>query len=148
MVFTGTFEHTIDSKNRLAVPAEVRAQVQRATGLGEGDPIRLVVTIGEGNSLRVYTEAGFEQRARRLRHMDVDKRKRSEFRRLMFARSQLMELDKQGRLLLPAALLKSSGLSGPVVLLGVEDHLEIRDREQWQRDVERSMDEFEEMFWD
>lgn len=148
MSFTGTFEHTIDSKNRLAIPAELRGQVQRECELGEGDTIRLVVTIGDNRSLRIYTEPGFEKRAERLRDMDVDRRKRTEFRRLMFARSQLTELDKQGRLLLPAQLLAWSGLSGPVVLLGVEDHLEVRDREQWQRELERNMDEFEEMFWD
>jgi len=150
LVFTGSFEHTIDSKNRLAIPAELRGQVQRECGLGEGDPIRLVVTIGEGQTLRIYTEAGFERRAQRLRDMDVDRRKRSEFRRLMFARSQLTELDRQGRLLLPPPLLSWAGFAGgqTVVLLGVEDHLEVLSREAWQHEAARGMDEFEEMFWD
>lgn len=148
MVFTGTFEHTIDSKNRLAIPSEVRSLVQREEGLGEGDPIRLVVTIGDGRSLRLYTEAGFERRAQELKQRQVDRRKLAEFRRVMFSLTQRQELDRQGRLLLPAELLKRSGLSGQVVLIGVDDHLEVRDGQSWRQQVDTKLEEYDELFWD
>ncbi len=146
MVFTGTFEHTIDSKNRLAIPSEIRSQVQREAGIGEGDPIRLVVTIGIGRSLSLYTEAGFEQRARELKGLTADRQKLNAFRRVIFSLSQRQELDRQGRLLLPAEMLRRTGLSGQVVLIGVDDHLEVRDRDEWRREVDAVLQESDELF--
>ena len=146
LVFTGTFEHTIDSKNRLAIPSEIRSLVQREAGVGEGDPIRLVVTIGAGRSLSLYTEAGFEQRARELKSLAADRQKLNAFRRVLFSLSQRLELDRQGRLLLPAELLRRTGLAGSVVLIGVDDHLEVHDRDQWRTDVDAVLNESTELF--
>ena len=146
LVFNGTFEHTIDSKNRLAIPSEVRSLVQREAGQGEGDPIRLVVTIGAGRSLSLFTEAGFEQRARELKALAADRQKLNAFRRVLFSLSQRLELDRQGRLLLPADMLRRTGLSGQVVLIGVDDHLELRDRDEWRREVDTVLKESDELF--
>ncbi|MCC6680139.1 MAG: hypothetical protein IT445_04470 [Phycisphaeraceae bacterium] len=146
MVFTGTFEHTIDSKNRLAIPSEIRSQVQREVGIGEGDPICLVVTIGIGRSLSLYTEAGFEQRARELKGLAADRQKLNAFRRVIFSLSQRQELDRQGRLLLPAEMLRRTGLGGQVVLIGVDDHLEVRDRDEWRREVDAVLMDSDDLF--
>lgn len=136
MVFTGTYEHTIDSKNRLAIPSDIRHQVQRQTGAAEGDAIYLYVTLGDDRTLSLYTEQGFEQRAKELDDSELDPTEVLEYERLLFSLARRVELDKQGRVRLPEALLKEADLGSEVVLLGVKDHLEVRDREQWQAHVQ------------
>ncbi len=135
MVFTGTYEHSIDSKNRLAIPSDIRHQIQRQMGAAEGDAIFLYVTLGEDQALALYTEEGFEQRARELDNSQLDAADLLAYERLLFSLARRVELDKQGRVRLPENLLKQSGLPAEVVLLGVKDHLEVRDREQWDDHV-------------
>jgi MraZ protein len=141
LVFTGTYEHTIDSKNRLAIPAEVRAQIQREAGTGEGETVYLYVTLGEGRTLALYTERGFEQRARELDSSELDAEQLLAYERLLFSTSQRVELDKQGRVRLPEPLLKRTQLGGEVVLLGVKDHLEVRDRGSWLAYLDQMLSE-------
>lgn len=141
MVFTGTYEHAIDAKNRLAVPAEIRAQVQRQAGTGEGDPVHLYVTVTEGQALALYPEEAFEQRARELDDSALEADELLNYERLFFSMARRVEIDKQGRVRLPEQLLKRTGLSGDVVLLGVKDHLEVRDREAWQNYVQQMLAE-------
>lgn len=131
MVFTGTYEHAIDSKNRLAIPSEIRAQVQRQAGTGEGEPVHLYVTLTEGQALALYPEDAFEQRARELDESTLDADELLNYERLFFSLARRVEIDKQGRVRLPEQLLKRTGLHSEVVLLGVKDHLEVRDRDAW-----------------
>lgn len=136
MVFTGTYEHSIDSKNRLAIPAEIRGQVQREAGVTEGEPVYLYVTLGDDQALSLYTEQGFEQRARELDNSELDAEELLAYERLLFSLARRVELDRQGRVRLPDNLLKQTGLESEVVLLGVKDHLEVRSRAAWQAHVQ------------
>lgn len=140
MVFTGTYEHTIDAKNRLAIPSEIRSQIQRSVGVGETDAIVLYVMPGEAGtagdgSLALYTEEAFERLADRLDDSQLDADALLVYEQLMYSMSRRVEIDKQGRVRLPDTMLKQSGLGSEVVLLGVKDHLEIRDREAWNAQV-------------
>ena len=137
MVFTGTYEHAIDNKNRLAIPADIRGQIQRDTRAGEGDPIALYVTLGEDQSLSLYTETGFEQRATELDASELDAEELLAYERLLFSLARRVEMDKQGRVRLPETLLKQARLGAEVVLLGVKDHLEVRDRQNWIEHVQQ-----------
>jgi len=141
LVFTGTYEHSIDSKNRLAIPSDIRHQIQRQMGAAEGDAIYLYVTLGEDQALALYTEGGFEQRARELDDSALDPAELLAYERLLFSMARRVEVDKQGRVRLPETLLKQTGLGSEVVLLGVKDHLEVRDREHWMDHVQRIMQE-------
>lgn len=131
MVFTGTFEHSIDAKNRLAIPAEIRTAIARSINASAGEPVPLFVTMGEGQSLSLYTEPDFEKQANKLDESAMDATQLLEFERVFFSNARRVEMDKQGRVRLPESMLKLAGLAGDVVLLGVKDHLEIRDRSQW-----------------
>jgi MraZ protein len=136
LVFTGTYEHAIDAKNRLAVPAEVRAMLARDAA---SDPVHLFVTLGEklgdDHALCLYTEEGFARRAEELDRSELEAEELLAYERLMFSLARRVELDRQGRVRLPDNLLKMTGLGGDVVLIGVKDHLEIRDRDKWNRHV-------------
>jgi MraZ protein len=145
LVFTGTYEHSIDAKHRLAIPSDIRAQIQHEAGQPAASPegaelpgagvVHLYVTLGEGNCLAIYTEQGFDQRARELDQSELDADRILEYERVMFSLSRRVELDQQGRVRLPENLLAMTGLKGDVVLLGVKDHLEIRDRGAWNTHV-------------
>lgn len=146
MVFTGTYEHTIDAKNRLAIPAEIRDLLERADGSGRSEPVYLYATLGEQTqdgkrALCLYTKESFDQRARELDSSELETEQLLEYERLMFSLSRRVDLDTQGRVRLPESLLKMTGLGTDVVLLGVKDHLEIRDRTVWQSYVDRMLAE-------
>lgn len=141
MIFTGTYEHTIDSKHRLAIPSEIRGQIQREAGVGEGDAVYLYVTLGDDQALCLYTPGGFEQRARELDGSELEPEELLDYERLLFSLARRVEMDRQGRVRLPEALLKQAGLGSEVVLLGVKDHLEVRDRSAWQSYVQQILRE-------
>ncbi len=145
MVFNGTYIHTVDSKNRLAIPAEIRALLQEGRGGSqsasatdsEGDkPIRLYVMPMEGQALSLYTEEGFEKRSAELDNSELDPDELLMYERLLYSLTETVQLDKQGRVLLPEKLLKKANLGPDVVLIGAKDHLEIRDRQAWQTQVD------------
>lgn len=138
MVFTGTYEHSIDAKNRLAIPAEVRAQLQ--TDADHARPAHLYVTLGEGQALCLYTERSFEKRAEELDHSNLEPDQLLAYERLMFSLARRVELDGQGRVRLPENLLQMAKLKADVVLIGVKDHLEVRDREVWQSHVKHMLE--------
>jgi len=134
LVFTGTYEHTIDAKNRLAIPANIRSRVSR--GLDKDEPVVWFVTLGRGSNLCLYTQEGFEQRAAELDHSERDADEVLEYEQVLFTLAQDVEMDKAGRVRLPESLLGRVGLGKDVVLLGVKDHLEVHDREAWNQYID------------
>lgn len=152
MVFTGTFEHAIDAKNRIAIPSELRSQIRRehesAGGgdgkggkYGSGDSPALYVTFGEGGCLCLYTEAGFEKRAEALDDSPLESEELLAYERYFFSLARRVEMDSAGRVRLPEQLLARTDLGNEVVLIGVKDHLEIRDRTAWENEIEQMLSE-------
>lgn len=135
MVFTGTYEHSIDSKGRLAIPAGIRAQIQRSFGSVEGQSVPLFVTPGEDNSLCIYTREGFEKRAEELEKSEMPAEELLAYEEILFAFTREVELDTQGRVSMPKDLVARAGLGGEVVILGAKDHLKVRDRKAWEEKV-------------
>jgi MraZ protein len=126
VLFTGTYEHSIDAKQRLAIPSEVRNRIKP-----DRDGEALYAVIGPGGTLCLYTERGFEKRAEQLDESEAPPDEVLEYERMFYSLAQRVELDKQGRVRLPEHLLRLTELGNQVVLLGVKDRLEIRDRDQW-----------------
>ncbi|MEM6259021.1 MAG: hypothetical protein AAGI37_11970 [Planctomycetota bacterium] len=136
MVFTGTYEHAIDAKHRLAIPSDIRRDLQRGLGTGEGDTVVLYCVLGGTDVLCLYTEPGYRRLADELRQSDVDPADLLEYEEVFYANSKRIEMDSAGRVRLPDHLLKQTGLSGEVVLAGAGDHLKIRDRTAWAAKLE------------
>ena len=136
MVFTGTYEHAIDAKHRLAIPSEIRRGLQRGLGAGEGDAIVLYVVLGGDDVVCLYTEPGYLRLAEDMRQCRLDPEELLAYEEMFFAMSSRIEMDKAGRIRLPEHLLKQTGLSGEVTLTGAGDHLKIRDRVAWQTRIE------------
>ena len=136
MVFTGTYEHAIDAKHRLAIPSDIRREMQRGLGTGEGDTVVLYCVLGGPDVLCLYTEPGYHRLADELRGSDIDAVELLEYEEVFYANSKRIEMDGAGRVRLPDHLLKQTGLAGDVVIAGAGDHLKIRDRAAWASRLE------------
>jgi len=130
----GEYEHTLDEKNRLTLPARFR----EAFGAG------VVVTRGMDGCLFVFTREAWEAFVRvRLEGLNPFSKEARQMNRFMFAGAAEAELDKQGRVMLPPALIQHAGLGREVVVAGVRDHVEIWNRAAWReqlKDVEGSVE--------
>jgi MraZ protein len=127
MLLTGTFARSIDEKLRVAIPKRLRETL--------GCPMggNLYVAPGTDGSLAIYTEEAFAQWGERLKTAPPTQRDVRAFTRLFYAQAQRVELDRQGRIRLPAELAALARLGKDAVLLGVQDHLELWAAEQWKR---------------
>ena len=122
----GEYEHTIDDKNRLTLPARFRER------FAEG----IVVTRGIDRCLEAYTREDWERIVEtRIASLDPLSQESRRMRRYFFSAAQDAELDKQGRLMLPAPLIEHAKLGREVVVAGVHDHLEIWNRAAWRAEL-------------
>ncbi len=117
----GEHDHSLDEKNRLTLPAKLRH------GLGDG----VVVTRGMDGCLYAYSVPEWERLVGRIRSLDPLSREGRMMQRHFFSGAVRADLDKQGRMVLPAPLLQSAGIEREVTVAGVYDHLEIWDRARW-----------------
>jgi MraZ protein len=125
-MFLGEYEHTLDSKGRLAIPARFRAQI--ASGA--------VISKGMGTCLSVYTLERWEQKSNELvAGMTSDELR--DFERRIYPSANEVDLDAQGRIVIPAKLRVYAVLTGEVTVVGVRDHIEVWDRATWQSYQER-----------
>lgn len=141
MLFTGEFDHTIDAKGRMAIPSEIRSRMTR-----EEDGEAFYLTIGSNRALRLYPEKGFERLAAMIEEGLVTDEAVQEFDQLLFPLSRRLELDSAGRIRLPDKMMERAGIVKDVVLIGVRDHLEIRDLKQWNAELEERLAKQEDIF--
>jgi MraZ protein len=122
----GEYEHTIDDKNRLTLPARFR-------GAFEGG---IVLTRGMDGCLNAYAPGDWQGVVdAHLASLHPLSKEGRRMHRFFFSGAAEVSLDKQGRVNLPPALLVHAKLGRDVVVAGVNDHLEIWDRAAWQREL-------------
>jgi MraZ protein len=129
MAFRGIFEHTLDDKGRVAIPARYRQEF----ALGA------VLTLGDAGSIEVYTPAGFTEMSDRVAAEPATTRLGRRSRRRFDAQSFDTELDRQGRILIPAKFRETAGVNGAVIIAGRRECLEIWNPERWERELEEAM---------
>lgn len=127
MLFTGEFEHTIDAKNRLAIPAHIRA-----TWRTEEDGAGWFAVPWREGLIRLYTERDFHARAMSRPLTLTPDEDEAELQASLFGLSARLEMDSAGRVRLPEDMLKLVGLGPEVTLVGAGDRLEVRDRSAWR----------------
>ena len=125
-MLVGEFDHTIDEKNRLTLPAKFR---QAFAG-------GLVVTRGMDGCLYVFPREEWEASVEaRLAELDPLSKEGRLMQRYFYSGAAEADPDKQGRVMVPTALSDHAGLGRDVVIAGVRDHLEIWDRAKWREHV-------------
>lgn len=129
-MFRGATRVTLDDKGRMVLPTRQR---QRALERGEG---RIVVTVDRDQCLLIYPLPDWEQIERKLMSLPSLNERARRLQRLMVGHATEIELDAQGRLLLPPELREFAALQRHAMLIGQGNRLELWDEARWnaQRD--------------
>jgi MraZ protein len=127
-MFIGEYQHTIDEKGRMAVPARLRRDI------GSG----AVVTRGIDNCLWLFPKKEWQELASKLASLPLSDANSRAFSRLMLAGAMEVEFDAQGRALLPGYLRNYAGLKKNAVIAGLYNRLEIWDESKWQEYKEKT----------
>ena len=137
VMFMGEYNHTIDAKGRLIIPARFRES------LGE----EFVITKGLDGCLFAYDNQEWNAFEEKLKALPLSRKDNRQFVRFFLAGAAPVETDKQGRILIPANLRDFAGLVKDVVMVGVASRIEIWSREKWealQEEEEESVEDIAE----
>lgn len=122
-MFIGEYRHSIDEKGRLAIPVKFRQLLKDGA----------VVTKGLDNCLFLYTRQEWRKLADKLTLLPLSKANSRAFARLMLAGAMDIEIDKQGRAMIPEYLRKFSKIGKKVVVAGLYSRLELWDEREWEK---------------
>ena len=120
-MYTGEYNHTVDSKGRLILPSKLRE------ALGE----EFVVTKGVDGCLFVYDRTEWSHFEEKLTTLSITNRESRKALRFFLSGAASVEVDKQGRFLIPTGLREYAGLEKDVVLVGCGRNVEIWDKDRW-----------------
>lgn len=121
-MFLGEYNHSIDAKGRLIVPAKFRED------LGE----EFIVTKGLDGCLYIYPDNEWRDFEKKLSELPMGKSDIRKMVRFFLSAATQVELDKQGRILIPGTHREFAGLEKDVVLAGVGKKIEIWSKEKWE----------------
>ena len=139
LFLTGEYEHKIDAKNRLFVPAALRDVIEIDADL-ETD---FFLVLGPNKILSLYPYRYFRHLAEANREGLVRSQEAVDFDRVTFALTMHLVLDNNNRLTLPGKMLKRAGIDKDVVLIGARDHIEIWDAKVWKEYLQEHLDNYE-----
>ncbi len=120
-MFIGEYQASIDDKGRISIPAKFRPQLKS----------KIVVTRGLDNSLFLYTLDEWKKLATKLASLPISTANTRAFSRLMLAGAMDVELDGQGRVMLPEYLRSYAQVGKSVVIAGLYNRLELWDEAKW-----------------
>jgi MraZ protein len=129
-VFTGEYRHSVDDKGRIAVPARFRAQLAGGA----------VVSRWLENCLAIHTRQGWDELSEKIGRLPIGDAGSRLFQRFVFANAFEADLDRQGRVVVPAYLREAAGLEEEAVIVGSRDHAEIWSPARWD-DYRRALDD-------
>lgn len=121
-MFIGEYQHTIDEKGRMAVPAKFRKQLKKGA----------VVTRGLDNCLFLYPSEEWQELSERLARLPLNQSNARGFVRMMLAGAMDVRIDRQGRILIPDYLRRYGQIKNKVIVTGLYNRLEIWAEEKWQ----------------
>ena len=133
-MFTGEYRHTVDGKGRIAVPVKFRAQLDPGS----------MVSGWLDDCLAIHPKAGWDALAAKVAALQITDPQSRRFQRFVFSQATEAEMDRQGRLLLPAFLRESIGLGQDAVIVGSRDHAEIWAPDRWDS-YRRALDDPQEL---
>ena len=117
----GEFEHSLDAKGRLIMPAKLRESI------GEN----FVVTKGLDGCLFAFSTSEWTNFEEKLKSLPLSNRNSREFTRFFLSGASECEIDKQGRFLIPNNLREAAELTKDVIIIGVGTRSELWDKEKW-----------------
>jgi MraZ protein len=138
LLLTGEYEHVIDSKGRVLVSNKLRNQIDVDEHGGN-----FYLVVGANGILSLYPEKDFERMTLAMAKKNNAPDETVAFERMSFALAGKVELDSQGRLLLNEKLRKRAGLKDNVTLVGVRDHIELWNTQDWEQYIADNMAQYQ-----
>lgn len=129
MGFKGNFEHTLDDRGRVALPAKYRDQFGS----------RAVLTMSPDGCVQVFTAEGFDRMSEDVAKESPKTLAGRRARRLFDGQAFDAELDRQGRILIPAKFRERAHLNGAVVIVGCTEWLEIWEPSAWEAELQAAV---------
>ncbi|NEZ46379.1 division/cell wall cluster transcriptional repressor MraZ [Clostridium niameyense] len=122
-MFIGEYNHSLDKKNRIIIPAKFRDE------LGE----KFILTKGLDGCIYIYTKNQWGILQEKLDKLPLTNKNARAFVRFFFSGAHEMEMDKQGRTIIPQNLLEYGNMKKDIVSIGVSNRIEIWSRENWDK---------------
>jgi MraZ protein len=138
LLLTGEYEHMIDGKSRVLVSNKLRNQIDV-----EEHGSHFYLVLGANGILCLYPEKYFEEIALAASAPSTAPDESVAYERITFALASKVELDRQGRVLLSDRLRKRAGLGDRIMLVGVRDHIELWNSEDWERYLSNNMSQYQ-----
>ncbi|MDD8048274.1 MAG: division/cell wall cluster transcriptional repressor MraZ [Thomasclavelia sp.] len=135
-MFLGEYEHSIDAKGRLIIPAKIRNECNGS----------VVITRGNDGCLAMYTNEGWTEYFEKLRRLPKGSKKARDLVRFTTANAGEFEFDKLGRINIPEKLRKQADLKKECVVVGAGDHAEIWSLDKWNTYYDESEPNYDEIF--
>ena len=132
-MFFGEYEHNIDDKGRVIMPAKFREDLGMV----------FYVTKGLNNCLFVYPKEAWEKRIEELGRLGDTQEQVRRFKRIFFSNASQNVLDKQGRVVITPKLRQEASLTKEIVFIGVNDHIEIWDAKNWEEYINMDDETYE-----
>jgi transcriptional regulator MraZ len=126
MMLNGAYDHTLDDKGRVSLPAKHRGEM--------GDT--LILLPGLDGQINVYPLMAWQKAAENVSAQNQALKEARDLTRILYAATEC-QVDRQGRILIPPSLRTRAQLDTNVVILGVHDHLEIWSQDRWQEVLKR-----------
>ena len=124
-MFLGTSDHNLDSKGRVILPLDFRSE------LGES----FYITMGFNRCVQVMSEDEFDRLRSQIRELPADKALSLQY--LLISPAKSVTPNSQGRVMIPQKLREDAGLSGEVTVVGMDSRIEIWDKAEFDRFMER-----------
>jgi MraZ protein len=125
-MFLGEFEHSLDDKGRVAIPARFREELAKG----------IILTRGFDRCLQAFPKPTWERLRERVSGLSLGNEESRQLRRLLFSGAADVDVDRQGRILIPQNLREYAGLGELVVLTGMDTFFEIWSNERWRQVIE------------
>lgn len=129
-MFIGEYQHALDSKNRIIIPAKFREK------LGS----KFVMTKGLDGCLYAYPMDEWAKLEEKLKALPLTNKNARAFVRFIFSGAAEIEIDKQGRALIPQNLIEYAGIIKEIVTIGVLSRIEIWSKEKWSEYNDQNID--------
>ncbi|MCL5093906.1 MAG: division/cell wall cluster transcriptional repressor MraZ [Patescibacteria group bacterium] len=140
-MFIGEYRHNLDEKGRIAVPVKFRENLKAGA----------VVTKGLDSCLFLYPKEEWQDVAGKLSNLPISQSGARAFARLMLAGAYEVDIDKQGRIVIPQTLREFAGIKGTTVVAGLYNRIEVWESKKWeeyQKTTEKESNEIAEKLSD
>ena len=131
----GEFNHSIDDKNRLIIPSKLRNELGNEA----------VITRGLDKCLFIYSKKEWESIVSKLSNLPFTKKSVRDFNRFFLSSASTIVFDKMGRVSLSQSLLNYANLTKECVIIGVNDGVEVWDKNEFDTFISSNLDNFSDM---